>query len=548
MHDLSARLEASLAQADALLMPARAQPALATAARLAWRGKWLETACRRWLTECADLDERLRITLTAIPTVLASAVAAGAEPWAQRDDPARQLAELAIGSLRGFDSFSGRRSDGLPQQIVEVLAATARADIDAAAGCRQLGEILHHHAQEVRPLEQQLIAKERQQRQQVDAMRSATRALQDHIGSHSLPDFAVEFFDGELRKLLQITHVQNGEASAQWRQLLTAIDSLVWALADAEPEALKTAYGNRVQAATQWLRDQLGSIHHNQEAADSFFDNLDFYLLSRLHGQTPSLPVLAWAERSEGDQAWTKTSDPLLKARALREGDWVALTLDSGSVRARLIEKDLQHGIYLFANLSGLRVARLPVEALANQFAEQTLRIVDARPMMISALPIFIEELENRILQLQLDAQQLSAQQRQQEASRLQREQAQLRALQAAALASQQAEREAQANAEAAARLLAECRQNCKRLQAGAWIELRREGSEFSAQLAVILNRTGELLFVDSNGRKILQADVETLAAHMMRGELRIRDYGRALDDALQQIVADNRQRMEEWR
>jgi hypothetical protein len=89
-------------------------------------------------------------------------------------------------------------------------------------------------------------------------------------------------------------------------------------------------------------------------------------------------------------------------------------------------------------------------------------------------------------------------------------------------------------------------------LQPGAWIELRQDPaqgqSEISAQLAVIINRTGELLFVDRQGRKLLQVDVDTLAGMLARAELRIRDYGRALDDALQQLVADNRQKLEEWR
>ncbi|NQD35602.1 DUF1631 family protein [Permianibacter sp. IMCC34836] len=549
MHDLPGRLEALLAQADELLTAAAdAATPLSQRTRLVWRGRWLEAGSRRWLTEQADIDPLAHPALNALPTLLALAAAAGATPWSQLDVPERQLAELALGSLRGLDRFSGRRSENLPNQVGDILAAVVKRSIDPGTGSQQLGELLRSHATDVRPLEQQLINKERQSRQQQDAMRGVSRALQTRIGEHVLPDFAVQFFDGELRKLLQIVHVQSGESSTAWTQLLQAVDSLIWGLTEPDTATLKAAYGTRVRDGQRHLREQFGLIHHSQPAVESFFDTLDYFLLMRQSGQTPALPVQPWPQSSDSDQGWTLTGDPLLKARALRVGDWVALNFDQGPVRARLIDKDMQRGVYLFANLSGLRVSRLTLNALATEFAEQRIRVIDARPMLLSALPVLIEELENRVLQLQLDAKKLEDQQRKQEAERLQRELAAVRARQAEALAQQQAEREAQAKAEAEARLLAECKQDCKRLQPGAWIELRQDGKEIRAQLAVILNRTGELLFVDSQGRKILQADIDKLGAMLAAAELRISDYGRALDDALQQLVADHRQKMEEWR
>ena len=549
MQELPARLAELLAQADALLAPAAgASTALTARARVAWRSQWLEAAMQRWLQQQSDLDPLARNALQALPAVLATAVAHGAEPWQQQDVPGRQLVELATGILRGLDAFSGRRSESLPQQVASVLQAAARNELDAVLGCQQLGDLVRQHAADVRPLEQQLIAKERQQRQQLDAMRGASRLLRERIGDLTMPAFAVEFFDSELRKLLQIVHVQSGEASTNWTQLVQAVDTLIWALAEAELDALRQAYGERVTTSQQFLREQFERIHHNNQAVEQFFDALDFHLLSRLAGQNPSMPVQPWPQSEEGGAGWSLAGDPLLKARALRVGDWVALSLDQGQVRARLIDKDLTRGVYLFANLSGLRVARLAVEELASKFADQGLRVIDARPALTAALPTMIEEAENRLLQLQLDAQQLAAQQRQQEAERLQRELAKQRALQAAEARRLEAEQQATAKAEAEARLLADCRQDCRRLQPGAWIELREGNTEISAQLAVILNRTGELLFVDRKGQKVLQADPDALAAKLARGELRIREYGRALDDALQKLVADHRQKLDEWR
>lgn len=542
MQALARRLDDLRGQSEALLRERGARAPSAPS----WHADWLSAALQRWLTQASDLSEPARAALTAVPPLLANCLAADPQPWLQHHSGQRQVLELACASLRGWDVFSGRRSDALPQQIQQVLATLAQGGpVDAAS--LALGDLLRQHAAEVRPLEQQLIQKERQQRQQLDAARGVARELQQRLAAHSVPEFALPFLSTELRKLLHVTRLQYGDASTQWAELLAQLDTLVWALTETDLAVLRNGYSSRVLPCQAALQQQFASLHHQSEIVSGFFDSLDFYLLSRLNGQNPVMPVQPWPAETEVAAGWTQTGDAALKARALRVGDWVELTLPSGPVRARVIDKDLQQGLYLLANLSGLRVARLSTAELTAQFDQQLIRIIDSRPVLVAALPLLIEELENRLLQLRLDSQQLAEQQRQQEAARLQQELALQRAEQAAAQARAEAEREAQARAEAEARLLAECEQACKRLQAGAWIELRGGDGDGVAQLAVILNRSGELLFVDRQGRKLLQVTPAQLAEQVMQGRARILDYGRALDDALQQMVAEQRQKKDQW-
>ncbi|MFZ5842158.1 MAG: DUF1631 family protein [Pseudomonadota bacterium] len=542
MLDLPARLDALLIQADTLLTGLQRTPQQA----LLWHQRWLTAALRRWLQQQADLSEPVRQALSVLPERLAMALSQSARPWLQQVIAMRQLGELAVSTLRGFDAFSGRRSDSLPTQIAALLQA-ANDNASADQACLRLGELLRQHAADIRPLEQQLVNKERQQRQQTDAARGVARLLQLRLADVMLPQFALPFFDQELRKLLQILHLQHGEASTHWAQAMTALDSLIWALTETDLDALRAAYDGRIQQAVGHLREQFSNIQHNAEALDDFFNAFDFYLLSRFAGQQPAISVEPWQDHQDTDNSWARTDDALLKARALRVGDWVELTLEPGRVRARLLDKDLSRGIYLFSNLSGLRVGRFTTAELTERFNQQQIRVIDSRPVLLAALPTVIEELENELLQLQLDSQHLVEQQRQQEAERLQRQLERERAEQAAAQAREDAAREAQARVEAKARLLAECLQACRRLQAGAWIELRQDDSPLQAQLAVILNRTGELVFVDRQGRKLLQATPEQLAEQVADASIRILDYGRALDDTLQQMVAEQRQKKEAW-
>ena len=542
MLDFPARLDALLIQADTLLNGLQRTPQQSRD----WHQRWLTAALQRWLQQQADLSDPVRQALAVLPERLAMALGDSPRPWLQQVIPMRQLAELAVSTLRGFDPFSGRRSDSLPAQIAALLQA-AQDNASADQACLKVGEMLRQHAADIRPLEQQLVNKERQQRQQSDAARGVARLLQLRLSDVMLPQFALPFFDQELRKLLQILHLQHGEGSTHWAQAMTALDSVIWALTDTNMDALRAAYDSRIQQAVEHLREQFRNIQHNPDALDDFFNAFDFYLLSRFSGQQPAMSVEPWQDHQDSDNAWARTDDALLKARALRVGDWVELTLEPGRVRARLLDKDLSRGIYLFSNLSGLRVGRFTTAELTERFNQQQIRVIDARPVLLAALPTLIEELENELLQLQLDSQHLAEQQRQQEAERLQRQLERERAEQTAARAREEAAREVQARAEAKARLLAECQQACRRLQAGAWIELRQQGSPLQAQLAVILNRTGELVFVDRQGRKLLQATPDQLAEQVAEASIRILDYGRALDDTLQQMVAEQRQKKDAW-
>lgn len=539
--DSSLLLDPLLARAEQLWLAAGGEAGL-------WpqqRARWLAQAWSQWLAQQADLSAEARRALQLSTDLLLADAAAGHEPWAQPDRPLRALIEHAAGLLRGFDVRSGRRVEQLPQRIHELLAnAVQLRDLSgAAAGLSTLAREL---AAEVRPIEQQLVQKDRDQRRREDAAKHTARLLDEHIGIRPLPAFARRYFDGELRKLMQILHVQ-GEARAADLALLTgALDHLLWALTEADADSLKREYGARVALPQATLLELMAGVQDSARPSELFFAALEEHLFAIISGHKPADDD-TWLPQGDDSDAgsWTLASDASLRARALRVGDWLELATDAGPVRARLLDKDLHRGIYLFANLSGLRVARYTQAEMVERLEQGQARILDSRPLFIACQGALVEAIENRILRLQEEALARAEAAKQAEAERLRAELAKAQAHLAAERARRQAELKARAEAEARARLIDDCKRECAKLQSGAWVSVQQDGGWLRAQLAVVLARSGERLFVDDGGRKVLQADLDRLACLLADQQLRISDHGKALDETLRQMVQDRRQHLE---
>lgn len=539
--DSSLLLDPLLARAEQLWRHAGGDAAL-------WpqqRARWLAQAWSQWLNQQADLSADARRALQLSTDLLLADAAAGHEPWANPDRPLRALIEHAAGLLRGFDARSGRRAEALPQRVHELLAnAVQLRDLSgAAAGLSALAREL---AAEIRPVEQQLVQKDREQRRREDAARHTARLLDEHIGIRPLPAFARRYFDGELRKLMQILHVQGETRAADLAQLTSALDHLLWALTEADADSLKREYAARVAQPQATLLELMAGVQDSARPGELFFAALEEHLFAIISGHKPADDD-TWLPQGEAEAgSWTLASDASLRARALRVGDWLELATDAGPVRARLLDKDLHRGIYLFANLSGLRVARYSQTEMVERLEQGQARIVDSRPLFIACQGALVEAIENRILRLQEEALARAEAAKQAEAERLRAELAKAQAHLAAERARRQAELKARAEAEARARLIDDCKRECAKLQSGAWIAVLQNGGWLRAQLAVVLARSGERLFVDDGGRKVLQADLDQLATLLADQQLRISDHGKALDETLRQMVQDRRQHLEQ--
>lgn len=80
-----------------------------------------------------------------------------------------------------------------------------------------------------------------------------------------------------------------------------------------------------------------------------------------------------------------------------------------------------------------------------------------------------------------------------------------------------------------------------KGLKQGAWFEFQEGDVKRRCRLAAVVSGIGRYIFVDRLGKKLLELDVESLAADLERGTLRILDDGMLFDRALESVIGDLR-------
>jgi len=76
-----------------------------------------------------------------------------------------------------------------------------------------------------------------------------------------------------------------------------------------------------------------------------------------------------------------------------------------------------------------------------------------------------------------------------------------------------------------------------RRLGKGAWLQHTNEGSHRRCRLAAILPAVGRYIFVDRQGKKILELDLQGLALSLKSKSLIILDEGQLFDRALQAVI-----------
>ncbi|MCV6614799.1 MAG: DUF1631 domain-containing protein [Cellvibrionaceae bacterium] len=109
---------------------------------------------------------------------------------------------------------------------------------------------------------------------------------------------------------------------------------------------------------------------------------------------------------------------------------------------------------------------------------------------------------------------------------------------------------EAEADLKAAPRLSASdpAMRQARRLNQGAWLLYCRGEQRDRCRLAAILPALGQYIFVDRQGKKLLELNIDALAQHLKAGELQVLNDGQLFDRALQTVIGDLRRRKQAQR
>ena len=478
--------------------------------------------------------------------------------WRLAEEGAAALSEVqpirrwldTLESLRGW-SDSGGRSD---RWVLERLDALHDAVTAAFSGYdpQMPTDVVEswiaertQQAERVARLQKRLLETEKgaaRQRAAEQRARAATgRVLRDRV----LAPAAVHFIDRYWQPLLRQIALEQGIESEAWRHASRILEWLVWA-ADAR---LSDQDRDRLYQVGEHLVDKLGDVWQKVTGSPlsaSDTEDLQALLVARLKGEEVAAhPVLPQAY--DDDWLESQTLDADLEDV---ERQWFVEGEGTDELRRYLFAVLEDAGEILWTNGAGVKQGLEPVAHFRQALAEGRYRRLPALNPFGEVLADTLASL-GKVLQAQRVQRERALAKARQQADQLRQAQAQ-----AAAEAQQAAEDQARAEAEERKRiqLAAEAAEEAARLEAeaeldaralaevdalklGGWIELVEQGEKHRLKLAVRINASSKLVFVDRHGlsrRELLRQD---LKARIRAGEARILSAGAEFDEALSRVV-----------
>ncbi len=531
----------------------------------------------RYVESSCDLDSAAYAVVQYLKIGMARTLILDPRALERRDHPVRLFCEYLISSLKGYDRRSGSRADalmgrvaGVVKSVVETpLAAEAAYEAAYEAARRELIALIDTFDQDSSMFARNLIAKEKGEASRCDARLTVNRAILEAVSGKRLPLVLLQFLQQIWSKYLYITHLRQGMDSREWREGIDDIGVLARSLDIRDRDGLFRFYGTHLSKTLDRLRAGADSIYGDAALAERFFEVMDQICVETLAGRDQEIEDLTDLTTTsedglqDGPEALVVNAANRKLVESLRVGRWYHFTEKGMALRCQLIERNQKHRYCLFANLSGIKVARQEYAQAARAVESGLLQPIDTAPVLDRAMAYAGERLVEKIAQLEnqaLEAERLRAEaherQRQEESAlRLQQlQQARLRE-QARVLeekrrrAQEQAKRQAEAQERSARlareRALHQVLADVERMQSGGRVDLiDGDRRKVTCKLGLKLKSSGKMIFVDHLGRKMCELLPEDLATRIIDGSAGILDYGVAFDDTLRDLIVERSEKI----
>lgn len=455
-----------------------------------------------------------------------------------------------LDDLRGWSDTGGRSSKQVLDRLDAFHAAVWTAfDIDDEGALdafvdKWIQEAETQHERRDR-LRQRLLETESGAARQRAADQRAKAVLGRVLQGRQVPELIVDWVDRYWQPFLRRIALEQGADCDAWRHAGRLLEWLVWA---ADP-ALSDADRDRLYQVGEQLTDRIAEVWQTVtgKAFDAeYLDRIQSLLVMRLQGQAPALVP---APSIDFDPVWLESGHQAIPGGFI--GQWFVEGEGIEEQRRFLFAELAESRELLWTNGNGVKLAVTTV-------AEFLAALESGRLQLLPPLNSFADVLQDTLTGL---GKVLGAQREQRKAAvekaRLQAETLKKAREEAEARAQEEAERKAQADAAAkataereAAEALAQevAAEEEKRvsewyaqvdaIKLGGWIALTDdEGTELRLKLAVRINASGKLLFVDRlglNRREILR---DEMLRYLQQGRVRILSSGAEFEDTLSRVV-----------
>ncbi|MFJ7283246.1 DUF1631 domain-containing protein [Pseudomonas sp. NPDC099000] len=320
--------------------------------------------------------------------------------FSRASHPARRLLNEIAAAAMGWGECDDHERDSLYLRIEQVVQRLLNDFVDDPAIFSELlADFLAFTSDERRRselLEQRTRDAEEGRARTELARQRVEQALNQALFGKVLPQGVVVFVQEAWSKVLLLTCLKHGDASAQWHADVQTMEQLIWSVQrHDEPDA-----GLRLLALVpgllKSLRDGLSSSAFDPFATSEFFSELEtlHVQLFERPGQAAEQPVeppvmvevlqhivLETADEGPTDAVSVRLPADdagLLQVDQLRPGSWVEFQEDDeNTLRCKLAAIIDSTGKYIFVDRTGMKVLERSRTSLALEFRRGAVRALD---------------------------------------------------------------------------------------------------------------------------------------------------------------------------
>ena len=464
----------------------------------------------------------------------------------------------SLADWRGWSDSGGRSSRALLDQLdrlIDIIGQCFTDDDTApfADFCQKWHQDAERRQQHSSRLHQRLLETEagaaRQRRADQLARATTGRALAGRQLPLSTQDFLILHWLPLLRQLAW----REGSGGDNWRHATRLLEWMVWA---GDPQ-LSSQNLNRLYQVGEQLTDRLSEVWQRvweEPPPRDALSAMETDLVARLRGSEPVVESTRdRLHQLDHDPAWLEL--PQVAAAELDgyRGVWFVEGEGENEQRRFFLAYLEETAEVLWSNGYGVRLGLSSWQAFRDAIRQQTLRPLPPLTRFGDVLADTVNALD-RVLSSQREQRQEAARKARERAEELRRrkdEEAQQRAREAAERAAE-AEHQAQQARERAEQAQAEQLEAARRaaheqalaevdrLNLGGWIALSKApgaDAEQRLKLAVRINASRKLVFVDRLGLNRTELTVDELVARLLAGSARILGASAEFDETLSRVV-----------
>ncbi len=471
-------------------------------------------------------------------------------PWRDTSPTSSSFALIYQNTI-GWQPELGRAAERFAQTLEPLIKqlATAYSQNKQAIATEELTAFFSREQQRLKKVEKRLKDTEVGVLHAKHAQQLSAKTLNEQMTGKKLPANISAFLQGPWRESMRLLIIHSGKESEQWQRMLRLTETLIWSLQPIENDAARQHVYHSISELSDELQEVTIGLHHSSKLDD------ELAAIEQQH-----LKVLKSEELDYDSFELIDSSDPLIntqasisshlltRASAFNEGQWFIHYSDAGEKRIKLSVKINPAQQLLFTNFLGIKTDQYNLEEFSYLLSSQVIipiKLID--PFMITGEKVLRTLLEHHQHQQTKAANEKVIEEEIARKKKLAQEEEKINALK---------EAEEFAKKQQQARLLAEKKSKQLRQQqaqekrtqgiseklhhlhiGGRVMFHSSDGEDAICRLAVILQSSGDYIFVDHSGVKQHCLNKQQLANKLMEKSAEIIDQGSSFESSLEQVV-----------